>query len=332
MLALLAIVLAASQPATTAPAPEGTPPASGAPGNATVVPLGLRWTKDAGGRYANRMHQQVVYSGAYAATITQTQEVEFERTIANTDSVAPDVGKGGADEAPPPAQGTRVTDTIRRVAVSVKSGDTSISFDSRTQAQPQPPSDFDILRALLGKQSQFTIKTDGTLADVKGLGEAVDQARARAGESPAAASILDQYKSSMNDAAMKRTLEELLAVVPGREVRVGETWSRTTSVSIGSAGTLSITSTHRLAAADSGRATIKTESVVSLQALAADPATGTAASFALRDASGQGESVVDTQLGVLLSRSYTLKLTLDSKAAGQLSSQSIVNTTETVRQ
>lgn len=338
MLVPLAFLLAAAQPPAQPPAP-GTTPTTAAPAASVAVTLGFRWTHDAAGRYANRMEQQVVYSGAYAGTITQTQAMEVERTITHVHPATepapapvPEAGQRAPVTAAPPAAGTRITDTIRRVAVSVKSGDTTIAFDSQTQARPQEPGDFDILRALLGKQTQFTVAADGTLADVKGLGEAVDQARTRASESPAAASILDQYKASMNDAAMKRTLEELIAIAPDRSVRVGETWSRTASVSMGSAGTLTVTSTHRLASVDAGKAIVRTESVLSLQAPAPDPAVGTAATFTLRDASGQGEAVIDTQLGVLLSRSYTLRLTLDSKAAGQLSSQSIVNKTEIVRQ
>jgi len=231
--------------------------------------------------------------------------------------------------APAAATLTRVIDTLRRVAVSIKSGDTAVAYDS--EKPTAEPGEFDVLRALVGMQTQFSVTPEGTIAEVKGLSDVVDKARARAGESPAAASILDQYKASMSDAAMKRTLDELLAIAPGREVRLGDTWSRTTSVSMGAAGTLSVVSTHKLSASEAGKATIATESVLGLQAAAASAAAGPAASFTLRDGSGRGETVIDTQRGVLLSRSYTLRLTLDSKAGNQSSSQSIENKTEMLR-
>lgn len=315
MLIALSLVLAAgfTQPTPTpSPQPEAAPTPAPAPTPAAkgeVVRLAFKWEPGVIGTYTTTIRQKTAYTGGLNGEIEQTQQAEADRVIAKSDD-----GKG-----------VQVTDTLRRVAIAIKGGGGSIDFD--TQRPRKEGEQLDILRDLLGRETRFVINADGMLGSgagsVKGLSAAVDEARSRAAESPAAASILEQYKLAMGDDSLKRSLGELLALAPGKDVRVGESWETSSTVTLGSAGTLAIKTTHTLTAS-TPNPTIKSVSVLThTPTSTAGPVTIT-----VRDAAGEGEAVIDAARGVLLSRTYTLRMTLDTKSGDQISSQKIENTCE----
>ena len=321
MLIALSLVLAAgfTQPAPS-PQPEAAPTPGPAPTPAAkgeAVRLAFKWEPGVIGTYTTTIRQKTAYTGGLNGEIEQTQQAEADRVIAKSDD-----GKG-----------VQVTDTLRRVAIAIKGGGGSLDFD--TQRPRKEGEQLDILRDLLGRETRFVINADGTLGSgagggggVKGLSAAVDEARSRAAESPAAASILEQYKSAMSDDSLKRSLGELLALAPGKDVRVGESWETSSTVTLGSAGTLAIKTTHTLTAS-TPNPTIKSVSVLTHTPTPA-PATSTTGpvTITVRDAAGEGEAVIDAARGVLLSRTYTLRMTLDTKSGDQISSQKIENACE----
>ncbi len=93
--------------------------------------------------------------------------------------------------------------------------------------------------AFIGKTITFDVDPEGKVLRLEGASEILAEAFDGVSDSnPLLAPLMEMYKATMNDEAMRASLERQLRVVPDRTVRIGETWNVKSDQKLPGVGTI----------------------------------------------------------------------------------------------
>src|SRR5262249_14922431 len=117
---------------------------------------------------------------------------------------------------------------LEQVKMEMEIGENKIAFDS---SQPEDKSPFgDFFKVVVGSDFTFALDGDGKVTRVEGVKELRDRLAA---STPMTAPALEQV---LTDGAIKQMLQKNFDVLPTKRAGPGETWVRTGTTDLGSAG------------------------------------------------------------------------------------------------
>ncbi len=193
----------------------------GALGVATVAAqtgvLRYQWNKGETLRYRSTTESTVIMSGLPGGDMTVTNSMAQVQTLA-TDSVT--------------ADGTA---TIRATTESIKLDVGTpmgvLSYDSTSKAPPSDPmmaTMASVMSATIGQPITIVATADGSVKSVTGATAMIEKIKQKLTGTDLSA--LGDLETQMGDEAMRAGFDQGFGSLPGRPVKVGDTWSTTVKV------------------------------------------------------------------------------------------------------
>ncbi|QOJ01309.1 MAG: hypothetical protein HRU70_12775 [Phycisphaeraceae bacterium] len=240
-------------------------------------PVRLAWSWKAG--------DATTYTSTFVQEVVATGQVESknrtEQRMTHTLAVVKTTDGGGA----------LVEQTIRALAIDTESPMGAMKFDTQATDDEGNAPAFKFFSTLVGASVRLTVGPEGEVTEIEGLEKLLTQSA-----SPGESAVTSQARLMFSDDTMKRTAEQFFGVLPGREVKPGESWTRTINNKVPTLGVITTTSTYTYAGAathrDSPAARI---TVASKSTLTQDTETPMSRVFTitLEGGDGAGEILVD---------------------------------------
>ncbi len=201
----------------------------------------------------------------------------------------------------------KVRQKIIGLKMDIQIGGTPINYDSTKDATgANPLSDF--FKNLIGAEFTLTIDKDMKVTKVEGRDEFLKKL---SGSNQQMEPLLKQI---LSDDALKQMADPAFAIVPGKPVKKGDTWERTSKLNMGPIGTYDTTYKYTYDgpdAKDKNLAAIKVDTTLKYSPPGAGAGTGLPfkiLSADLKSKDGTGTALFDTQKGRLASLNLGLKL------------------------
>lgn len=115
---------------------------------------------------------------------------------------------------------------------------------------------FSIMDSLIGKSFNLIIAPDGNIVKVENLGNLMSSIT---GDAAAKAELQKQF----SDTAIKQMMQNSFDIYPGKPVKVGETWTKNSSMGV-SGFSINMDNTYTLKSITDGKATVSVSSVMKL--------------------------------------------------------------------
>jgi len=170
----------------------------------------------------------------YMQTITEQQIAD--PTPAKEGTAVMTIGTGAKlDVSSIDANGNaQVTYTYKWIKIGVKSGTEEKVYDS-SKSDSTVPQELQFFAPLLEENFSLTLTPEGRISEIKGLEKVRSNVEQKLPEGP----IKEIAKSSLNqwlsDQVLREGIENAMAIYPDTPVGVGDSWSRNTAYSGGSA-------------------------------------------------------------------------------------------------
>jgi hypothetical protein len=199
----------------------------------------------------------------------------------------------------------KIKQKIEQVKMDISIAGTPINYDSTKEGAGtnNPLSDF--FKALIGSEFILTIGADMKVPDIKGRDDFIKKL------SNTNQTMEPLLKSILTDDALKQMADPAFGMLPDKPKKKGESWERTTKLSLGPIGSYENTYKYTLENVDKDIATIKVD--VSLKYL--PPAAGAGGSLPfqiktadLKSEKGEGKLEFNVKEGRLVSSTISQKL------------------------
>jgi hypothetical protein len=203
---------------------------------------------------------------------------------------------------------------IEGVKMDINIGGNPVTYDStKDTGTANPLADF--FKALVGSEFTLTVAPDGKVTKIEGREEFVKKL------SSANQNMAPMLNQILSDDALKQMADPAFSIVPGKEIKVGDTWERPSKLNMGPIGTYDTTYKYTYEGKQDklDKISVKTE-------LKYTPPTESAQANLpfkiekadLKSTEGSGTILFDNEKGRLASSDMTLKLggTLTIKIGG----------------
>lgn len=178
------------------------------------------------------------------------------------------------------------------ISMSVDQGGMKQAFNSDTTSLDNVDAMSQILASLTNKKFDADIDLSGKIKEVNGLEEIITTATASMGDQ--ASMVNEQISGSFGDSGLAKNLEMFTAIMPGKTVKEGSTWTNEQFTASGLP--LILRNTYTLKSVSKGIATIEVKSDISVDpAKSSTEIQGMKASYFLEgDRTGTMEMEVET--------------------------------------
>ena len=146
------------------------------------------------------------------------------------------------------------------ISMSIDQGGMKQEFNSDTTALDNVDPMSQILSALTKKKFDAEIELSGTIKEVNGLEEIISDATAPMGDQ--ASMVSEQISGSFGDSGLAKNMEMFTAIMPGKIIKVGDTWTNEQFTASGLP--LILRNTYTLKSVTDGMATIEVKSDISV--------------------------------------------------------------------
>ena len=140
-----------------------------------------------------------------------------------------------------------------RMAMNSPAG--SLAFDSVSAAQPDDPTTAAMatpMLAMIGESITVVMQPTGKIVKLEGMSRIFEKVMASMPANPAVAQMLNQFKTSMGDEAMRSTFQQGFGSFPDQPTGIGETWTAQLQTTNPLLGAVTTTSTSTLKSIDAG--------------------------------------------------------------------------------
>jgi hypothetical protein len=202
--------------------------------------------------------------------------------------------------------------TINRISMDVNAMGQSMSFDTdkpSTDTAGEMAAVSKMFGAMKGGQFTFTMNDKGEVGSVTGMEEMV---RKMAATMPNAEQAMAGMGNTFNNENFKQNIEQSFSVYPGKPIKVGETWKKTTTMK-NQGMTIKSDNTYTLESVKGNDAVVKVVSKLSSDSSAAVQPGMTMTI----DGTSNGNMHFDVPTGIATDGKMNMKMNMKMNAQGQ---------------
>lgn len=178
-------------------------------------PINLKLNLQPGSQYLYTTDMKMgMEQSAMGQTIKTQQDMTMESIF--------DVAAGSGEDR-------RITVTYDRIAMSMKNSMMSMNYDSKDPAKSDEK--MAMMGAMLHKPFTMEVSNQGEIKKVEGLSAIINSIGDTT--STEGAQMRQQMAQTFSDTAIKNMMQQSLNIFPGHPVRLGDTWKKTYSMSVG---------------------------------------------------------------------------------------------------
>jgi uncharacterized protein DUF6263 len=227
--------------------------------------------------------------------------------------------------------------TFDSMRMTMNSPAGKIAFDSTSTAKTDDPMTAAVaapMRAMIGESITLVMQPTGKIVKLEGMSRIFDKVMAGMSD-PTAAQMLDQFKTSMGDEAMRMTFQQGFGSFPDHPVKIGETWTDKLETTHPLLGATTATATSTLKSIDAGTSlahlAIKTAMTYASNGAPTGPMNMVVKAT---NSSGDGETLFDTTKGrvqkTTVRSEIPMTMSMQGPDGSPINIQSVNRTTMTV--
>ena len=203
-----------------------------------------------------------------------------------------------------------VTSTIQQMKMEMDAMGQNMSIDTDNMSDTSGPMGMmnKMFGGIKGKQFSFTINDKGEVGKVTGMRELVESMVPA--DMPNREQALQQMSGSINEESFRQNIQQTFAVFPKQPVKIGESWTDTTTMSNQGMMTKSVNN-YTLESVNDGKAVIKVTS-----ALSSAQAQINGMDMTL-NGSNNGKYTYDMSTGMVLSGDLKMIMDMEMSTQGQ---------------
>lgn len=203
-----------------------------------------------------------------------------------------------------------VTSTIQRMKMEMNAMGQNMSVDTDNAADTSGPMGMmnKMFAGMIGKKFRFTINDKGEVGTVSGMREIVE-AMVPA-DMPNREQALQQMSGNLNEESFKQNIQQSFAVFPKQPVKVGESWTDTTTMT-NQGMMMKSANNYTLESVDNGTAVIKVSS-----SLSSDQSKINGMDMTLKG-STNGKYTYDMATGMVMDGNLKMLMDMEMSAQGQ---------------
>lgn len=192
------------------------------------------------------------------------------------------------------------------------------SYDTANPGADEAQNPLAAVKAMVGKPFTVVLGPDGAVKKVEGVQAIADQIGQAAGNTPAAAAMARQLKTTFNDQTIGKLFEVGFHHLAGKAVDPGSTWASSYEMPLPGMGTMKAAGQATLSKADGASATIDSTYTITLDPPAAgQPVNPMMKNVKVENASGQASTLFDVSRGLLRHHTGTVTMPTTFSMAGQ---------------